>query len=302
MLTTTVQTERNIKDAGTAPAYELDPVRVVWYSLRWWLTMSRVAFGALRAGRTNRVVPVSVYAVARGNKAALTIMKRLSFAYPNSYPKIIAHFRYYEIKGYRIPQLYKAAGNNIGAFVSACTDMYELMQLVRKTKDSGNVPSRDVQLSAGQELQLKKQLIELNDPEILRTNLSWPLLLHSVDLHTDVKEAIEDFLLPDRISCAQWYINYVALRDERSFMRLQAFLSGLILSRPQKKAPFFPLWYLAGYPNVVQWALDPLSGSGLYDMTENLDGFLDHHQLRLLINSYDDTDRYQKKRKYDFHY
>ena len=132
-------------------------------------------------------------------------------------------------------------------------------------------------------------MLELNDIPLLRTSLNWSLFLKIRYVDTYLEEAIYSFLVPDNIDCCQWYLNYSAMKNNLLLDKLDSEVGPYILSRPQHKAPFFPVWFIAAYPHVVQWSLQPSSACSLYDFLSVQDGILTWHQLRVLLNEYSDA-------------
>lgn len=261
--------------------------KLVWYGFQWSVIMTKIFFGALM-NHGNRILPLSAYKMARGNKASLAILKRLYFTAPKAYEIITGHFYQLDISGYKITTLYRHSGGKMHLFVYWCNDLGRLLFLLRQLNDGPETYRRSVQWGSDAALkEIARQIIDLKKPDLLRKVLDWPTLFSTISVDKEVEEGILSFLIPDQVSCFKWYVNYRALK-QRLEPEMQCEVSPYILTRPDVKAPFFPLWFIAGYPNVVQWSLQPQSGSGLYEMLAE-EAVLDCYQLRTLVNTYDES-------------
>jgi hypothetical protein len=232
-----------------------------------------------------------LFNMALGNRQARFILKRLYRLHRKNYSLILHHFSKLNIEGCRIVQLYKASKASMKQFSFACNDLYRLITLLQEVEEH-KTEYIDIEKTlapdSDRDSYLKKEVLELNDIPALRRWMNWKLFLKTKYIDSYLEEAIYSFLIPDNINCCQWYLNYSAMKDNHILEKLQSDLSPYIFSHPQDKAPFFPVWFIAAYPHVVQWSLQPSSPCSLYNFLSVQEEMLTWHQLRVLLNEYGD--------------
>ncbi|HTM67573.1 MAG TPA: hypothetical protein VL093_14700 [Flavipsychrobacter sp.] len=277
--------------AVSMPGY--GSLRRIIYTLQWSWILLKVALGVLTTKQDKtEATDERLFEVALGNRQAKLILKKLYRFQRKNYVLILLHFRKLNIEGCRIVQLYKASKASMKQFSFACNDLYRLVTLLQeaeahKTEYIANEKRKISHLSKDDHL--KKQVLELSDIPGLRKWLTWTLFLKIKYVDSYLEEAIYSFLIADNINCCQWYLNYSAMKDSLLLEKLHSEVSPYILSHPQDKAPFFPMWFIAAYPHVVQWCLQPSSACSLYNFLSVQDEILTWHQLRVLLNEYGDA-------------
>ena len=265
-------------------------LRLAVYTVRWLIVILKMLHGIFLS-RQAVVIPYQlINTLALGNPRARAILEKLCKAYPVTCANALDHFRKLEISGYRIVHLYKASKSNIHLFSFVSQDLYSLICYLQLAEDQKLTTHRDGAGGTGGPLSpAPEQILDLNDIPGIRAKVKWSHLLRTLHIDSYLEEAVYSFLLPDKINCAQWYINYMALRDESLFKKLLDEVTPYLLTRPQRKAPFFPAWFIAGYPQIVQWALLPSEDCSLFDMLADVEGQLDWYQLRKIYNEYHDS-------------
>ena len=153
-----------------------------------------------------------------------------------------------------------------------------------------------------------------------RNRKLWEKLVADLDTPYDLRMAVEGgMLLEDGVDYAKFMQNldYVARggglsRNEFYFGRDEhqdVTPTARELADPLKRPPAYPLWFVAGYPDVVRWLErlwtkamttdDDAEGQKVYEamalslgqdfsaeeMTDD-EGILDHHYLRALVRAY----------------
>jgi len=281
------------KEAPTVSMPGYGNLRRIGYTIQWSWILMKVAAGVLTTRQNKQATSDErLFEIALGNRQARLILKKLYRLQRKNYLLILLHFRKLNIEGSRIVQLYRASKASMKQFSFACNDLYRLVTLLQeaeahKTEYIGS--ERRMASDLAKDDQLKKDVLELNDIPGLRKWLNWTLFLKIKYVDTYLEEAIYSFLVADNIDCCQWYLNYSAMQDNRLLEKLHSEVSPYILSRPQDKAPFFPVWFIAAYPHVVQWSLQPSSPCSLYNFLSIQDEILTWHQLRVLLNEYGDA-------------
>jgi hypothetical protein len=124
----------------------------------------------------------------------------------------------------------------------------------------------------------------------------WTDFLMSPEVSNDFKIIIKKFLMPNNISVKQFYINLESHQggDAASAVRLYATKSLLFLI---VIPPFYPDWFIAGFPDVLLWLLNDPKRSNVYNalndnMTKELlnDEIKKKDFLEKLVNEYINTE------------
>jgi hypothetical protein len=122
----------------------------------------------------------------------------------------------------------------------------------------------------------------------------------------NINQAIEFFMIPDRISPHLFITNWNALADANHSMGINSKCSQSLQQFliPFNRPSVYPLWFLAAYPDVASWVTQQATISLTFKETltteiskvisllKNDERYLNHNQLRTLINMYT-----QKRRK-----
>lgn len=123
---------------------------------------------------------------------------------------------------------------------------------------------------------------------------NWSDILNSPDLSGELKASIKTCLLPDNIQVKQFLINFKIVNGSTEEFFLYSGQGSKSLGVTERYyPPFYPAWFIAGYPDIVVYLLNKqdnskllstLSDSNLKDLENN---YLKKIQfLRLLIDEY----------------
>jgi len=207
-------------------------------------------------------VELAILDLANGNRDALTILRNV-VSFGVHVNVVLQNLEAAELRGFYITYGFKATRESLTAFINQLESSSGVAKLKRHVDQAKHFylpvipPFKIRRILREARYDSLVEALDARDVNVIRSALDYTSINEMYSDDEVVISAIHDFLIPDRVDPAEWFLVMTCLVNPTFLFDFEDHVSNAskwVLDTAFSETRF-PMWFRAGYPQVVKWAL-----------------------------------------------